>query len=178
MIVREAEMGEIPEIRELIKEMLDELGVGQDQLEFEMNVRYGFSPIRRNMSVSEEFFLLAEEKNSVIGLALFKPLKSGIVSLNKIYVRKSNRKKGVGRMLVEFIENIAKEQGKHKLVILAQADNKDALKFYESVGFEQEGQLKKHYWGFDYVSLGKQLGSVDKQSEPVDKQPEPEKKSE
>lgn len=56
---------------------------------------------------------------------------------------------GIGRKLVEAIENRFRQRGVNRVLIMVNQDNKDVLPFYHSLGYE----LQK------YVTLSKKLSS-------------------
>jgi len=82
--------------------------------------------------------------------------ESGVIYINKLTVAKENRKKGVGRMMMEKIEAEAINLGAHKIFLIT---GKDwiACKLYESLDYKITADLKNHYLGFDFVIYSKMI---------------------
>lgn len=64
--------------------------------------------------------------------------------VSEIRVREDYRGRGIGRELLEKVEERARELGICALYLHAEVDNPDAIRFYESQGFQAERvQLRK-----------------------------------
>lgn len=84
-----------------------------------------------------------QEKEKIIGAILIKEYETdNYVTLKKrklyevydIVVDKNFRNKGIGRKLFEYITNLAKQNGISSVVVEVFTFNKDAIKFYQSIG--------------------------------------------
>lgn len=89
--------------------------------------------------------LVAKENGKVVGYALlefvFKEetdyrFTQRFLEVGEFGVLEGNKKKGIGRKLVERIRLIAKENGYDEIRLDMWSFNEGALKFYEAVGFE------------------------------------------
>lgn len=76
----------------------------------------------------------------VIGYAIGLPGEEA--TLSELVVASEHRRAGYGR---ELVDAIAEETDAAKLVVTTPAENKTALSFYESLGFEQEARLPEFY---------------------------------
>lgn len=93
-------------------------------------------------------FLKLRPENQLIG-------ESGNgLEIERIYLTKEVTGKGVGRKLMEFAIDLAKKQHKDYVWLKAMDSSKDAIRFYESLGFEVCGtsqldflQMKTEYLG-------------------------------
>ncbi|PHK49809.1 GNAT family N-acetyltransferase [Staphylococcus edaphicus] len=65
----------------------------------------------------------------------FRPINDG-VKIERVAIMPSHRKSGNGQLLMQFLENVAKQQGFHKLSLNAQCH---AQRFYESLGYKAIG---------------------------------------
>ena len=64
--------------------------------------------------------------------------------VNEIRIRNEYRNRGYGKVLLKLVEEKAKEMGIGALYIHAEADNPDAIRLYETVGYVAERlQLRK-----------------------------------
>jgi len=102
--------------------------------------------IRRKLTVQRELFLVAEEGGRVIGTAMggFDGHRGWVYS---VAVRRSERRRGVGRALMEEVERRLKDLGCSKLNLQVRASNTEVVEFYRSLGFVVE----------DRVSMGKRF---------------------
>lgn len=81
-------------------------------------------------------FLMAEEENKDLGFAVFSIVDSTlrIFKLHKLYVLPETHGKGVGKLLINEVVNLAKRAGGVSLELNVNRDNK-AVVFYERAGF-------------------------------------------
>ena len=59
--------------------------------------------------------------------------------LSKLYIRASQRGKGLGRNAVEFLEDLAGEKGLSRITLTVNKNNTDSIKAYEKLGFANLG---------------------------------------
>jgi len=89
-------------------------------------------------------FLCAEKENKIIGTIqgiiceeLYGTCQPFLLMENFV-VNKEYRKQGVGKMLLNSLENIAKNRGCSQILFITESNRKDTIKFYESVGYSLE----------------------------------------
>ncbi len=75
----------------------------------------------------------------------------GAFEIWRIYVAAPFQKKGIGRSLLDFAEQQAKEQGRKKIVIWAFKGNYRAVSFYQKYGYCIN---KEEYLGVPYFAMG------------------------
>ena len=102
--------------------------------------------IRRKLSVQPELFLVGEIDATVIAtiMAGFDGHRGWV---NYMAVAPSSRKRGVGRALMQRIEDDLRAMGCPKLNLQVRSTNADVLAFYRRLGYAPD----------DAVSLGKRL---------------------
>lgn len=88
--------------------------------------------------------VVAEEEGEVIGYACQTVLFEDAELLN-IAVSPQHRKKGVGRAIIEKIEQKATELGAERLLLEVRVGNEAALSLYRSFGFEDLSVRKRYY---------------------------------
>ena len=79
----------------------------------------------------------AFEDDRLLGCCLLTPMDAGTVRLRQMAVPNNMQGKGVGRALMIFAENIARDLGYKKLCMHAR---KTALGFYEKLGYSISGE--------------------------------------
>lgn len=105
---------------------------------------------------SREIYMLAYGSSHRIKGALKMKIKGGMSYVSQLIIASSSRGKGVGGMLMEEAEQIAKKAGCHK-IYLDTGESWPAVKFYKSLGYKITGTLKNHYFHADFVIMSKFL---------------------
>src|SRR3989338_5856600 len=84
-----------------------------------------------------DFFMIAEEKDRVIGYFLGEKLIGGVGLLWYIMVHKDFRGKGFGTKLLNEFERRVKKRGIDWIVLYGPALNKKTIRFYEKHGYNK-----------------------------------------
>lgn len=90
--------------------------------------------------------VLINDKDEICGYASlnkfnFKSAYTGVADLS-IYIKRSFRGQGVGKILLEGLFVAAQKESFYKLVLNVISKNKAAIKFYEKMGFAYVGVYK------------------------------------
>ncbi len=93
-------------------------------------------------------YVVAKENGEVVGFAgiLITP---DSVEITNIVTKKSNRKKGIGNLLLDTIIKMAKETKRSNISLEVNEKNDIAIKLYKKFGFEQVGIRKNYYNGIN-----------------------------
>lgn len=128
-------------LREWTKEDIDEIAALEsvcfsDPWTKEMLLQSFSSPIF--------YSVLMEEQGEIIGYAcetvLFEDAEIAIVA-----VAPAHRKKGLGKLLMERLENIAISRGAEQTFLEVRTSNVAALALYEGFGFEKIRTRERYY---------------------------------
>ncbi len=84
----------------------------------------------------EDMLIGAFEDDQMLGCCLLTQVDSGSVRLRQMAVKTGLQGKGIGRVLMQFAENIARDRGNKKIVMHAR---KTAVGFYEKLGYKVTG---------------------------------------
>jgi ribosomal protein S18 acetylase RimI-like enzyme len=101
----------------------------------------------------KKFRFKAVENGRILGTVSGR-YECGVVYVGTIIVAEKSRGKGIGKMLMDKVEEFAKGMGAHK-IWLDTGSNWPAGKFYESLGFERTANLPNHYFQKDFVIYSK-----------------------
>jgi len=101
-----------------------------------------------------EFFLGFKGKEAVGAVSLH--CGSGVCLIDALAIKPEFQGYGLGKQLLNFAEKYARKKGCHKLWCFSLAIYK-AKGFYLKMGFQQEGLLRKHWFGMDCYIFGKQI---------------------
>jgi ribosomal protein S18 acetylase RimI-like enzyme len=93
--------------------------------------------------------LIAVDGRSAVGYAIFYPHFSSFrgqrgLYLEDIFVTREYRGRGVGRQLLAEVTRRAAENGFERLDLLVNADNENAIRFYENLGAERN-ENERHF---------------------------------
>jgi ribosomal protein S18 acetylase RimI-like enzyme len=95
-----------------------------------------------------DFCLVAEENDEILGFALGttfekegSPWKYGYLAW--IGVKEDQQNRGIGKRLYRELERRMKEEGVRMVIVDSEADNKDALVFFQRAGFSV---AEEHIW--------------------------------
>lgn len=103
----------------------------------------------------EKQALLAKDNEKIVGV-LELTMQAGVMYIDELIVDSTKQGQGIGTALMKKAEDIARSNNLHK-IYLDTGKNWPAVKFYESLGYQQTGVLPKHYVGIDYLIFTKFL---------------------
>jgi ribosomal-protein-alanine N-acetyltransferase len=107
---------------------------------------YPISLLNAYLYLSPNLYLVAKDRNEVVGYVI------GIIQYNvrghivSIAVKKSERRKGIGRLLLTELERRFKIYNCKYSYLEVNIDNKDAINFYRKMGYFIV-KLQKNYYG-------------------------------
>lgn len=125
------------------------------QLEYMLDAFYSDTALRANMENGHEF-ILAKEDNICLGFASFEHYyqNKDTTKIHKIYILPETQGKGIGKLLIDYVSQFAKENDATWLLLNVNRFNK-ALTFYQKLGFEIieeiDIELEHGYLMEDYV---------------------------
>ena len=130
-----------------------------DQLDYMLQLFYSPEALEQQILELDHQFIIAEIDLEEVGFASFSPVSQATWKLHKLYVLPGLQGKGVGRALVDMVEEEVRTQHGAHLILNVNKQNK-AINFYESLGFTIEKEevidIGNGYFMDDYV-LGKDV---------------------
>lgn len=85
----------------------------------------------------DEILIAAFEEEKMLGCCMLIREQPGTVRLRQMAVINNLQGKGIGRALMQFAENIARDRGFRRITMHAR---KTAIGFYEKLGYEVSGK--------------------------------------
>jgi len=106
------------------------------QLNYMMELMYSEDSLQLQANSKKHHFILAKENDVTLGFASyeFNYSETKKTKIHKIYVLSSQQGNGVGRKLINYIENEAKNHYQNALVLNVNKYN-GAQYFYKKIGF-------------------------------------------
>ncbi len=115
--------------------------------EYQQMVDFRFNMLRKPLHLSFTEEELEQEKNNILigcfedekmeGCCMLVPKDTTTVQLRQMAVVSGLQGKGIGRVLMQFAENLASDRGYKKLIMHAR---KTAVGFYEKLGYNRSGE--------------------------------------
>ncbi len=111
--------------------------LSKEQIRFMLDVIYAEEKLRKQIESGEQTFLILLENEVPIGFTAFSVDQENqqLMTLEKIYCLPETQGKGYGKLLVQTVENKAREAGKSILQLYVHRQNK-AKSFYEKMNFK------------------------------------------
>lgn len=124
--------------------------VSKEQFDFMYNEMYSVDSLEKQFEAGHIFFVLYENKTPAAFVS-FVPA-GNTIRIPKLYVHPAHQKKGFGKMLIEKVEEINKED--FEVLELNVNRYNPAKFFYEKIGFEIDSEIDVpigKYFMNDYI---------------------------
>jgi diamine N-acetyltransferase len=130
----------------------------KDTIESYLSSAFNYEKLSEELMTSGSKFYFIYADDNLAGYLKINdvPVQSDIndpksIEIERIYVKKVFKGLGIGKQLINYVTNIAKEIGKEYIWLGVWEKNKDAISFYTKMGFKIAG---KHSF-----KMGKELQS-------------------
>jgi len=128
---------------------------------------------KNNIKKGIENIYLIEEKGIVYGFISIGKCrdydKSNLGEMWRLFVSSQNWRKGYGKKLLEYGENLLKRQGYKKIFLWVLKDSLPARQFYENYGYKFDGNNKKvkDFGGIEAIRYCKEINPCEGKSRKV-----------
>ena len=96
---------------------------------------------------------VAEDNRTIVGFSTYGPFRvwQGYKHTveNSVYVASNQRGKGIGKLLMAPLIEVAKQQGIHAIVAGIDAENEVSIKLHQQFGFVEVAHFKEVGWKFN-----------------------------
>ncbi|MDX1512114.1 MAG: GNAT family N-acetyltransferase [Gammaproteobacteria bacterium] len=120
--------------------------IGAAQVEYMLANIQSEAAIRQQIDHERFLYFLLEQNGEPVGY-IGVQLGETELFLSKIYVRGSERRKGLGGEAVRFVTELARKRGMEKISLTVNKHNTAAIRSYEKLGFENLGSTVKDIGG-------------------------------
>ncbi|MCF6203410.1 MAG: GNAT family N-acetyltransferase [Methylococcaceae bacterium] len=111
--------------------------IGQSQVKYMLRTFQSKEAINKQINESFTYFIVNKDNFPVAYFAITELDDSKKVQISKIYVKQSAQKKGIGLSIIKFIETYCLRLGAAEIWLTVNINNKQAIKFYQKVGFKK-----------------------------------------
>jgi GNAT superfamily N-acetyltransferase len=135
--------------------------LSKEQIDYMLDLFYSEETLLKNLNEKGHRFLLVNEGEVCLGFASYEHnyLNENCTRLHKIYLLPEAQGKGAGKLLIDAVENLAKENQSTTLSLNVNKFNK-AISFYKKIGFEvvsEEEILLDHGYKMEDYKMEKKL---------------------
>ncbi len=120
----------------------------KDILQTDFDEFWNANILKSELESTNSKYIVAKENDEIVGFAgiIVTPVD---VEITNIVTKKRNRKKGIGKLLLDKLIEMTKELKVEKISLEVNEKNNIAIHLYETKGFEKVGLRKKYYNGID-----------------------------
>ena len=113
--------------------------IGKDQVDYMLEKFQSVQAMTEQIQDGYLYFL-CEHNNKYVGyMSVY--IREKELFLSKFYVALSERGRGYGKNMIEFIEALSKEKSLNKISLTVNRHNTDSIKIYEKLGFLKCGTV-------------------------------------
>lgn len=124
----------------------------------EFIARYCGAMLEKMILSSETIALGAFQENELIGCGWgYLSHPDGVFSIDWSVVRPDVIGTGIFSQIMKVLEAEAEKRGAWKIFLYTSIKNRAAVNRYQKLGFTVEGVHPNHYFGWDFISMGKVL---------------------
>jgi ribosomal protein S18 acetylase RimI-like enzyme len=102
--------------------------------------------VTRHIAHTESVVLAARSKDVLVGFALMH-YGDEVAHLNLLAVEVTHQRQGLGRDMIQWLEQTAVTAGIFLVCLEVRARNPGAIAFYQSLGYQEAGRLPRYYSG-------------------------------
>tara|TARA_R110002033_G_scaffold28469_5_gene63640 strand:- start:1296 stop:1820 length:525 start_codon:yes stop_codon:yes gene_type:complete len=113
--------------------------VGKPQIDYMLDKFQSVKAIKEQVATGYEYYTVFYEELPVAYMSI--KLESEHLFLSKIYVLSDYRGKGIGKTMMDFIEEKAKNDQLNKIRLTVNKHNTNSIKAYERMGFKNVREL-------------------------------------
>ncbi len=133
--------------------------MSRDFVESGLGWSWTSSRIARHIRSGDSVVLVAQSHGRIIGFAIMR-FGDEEAHLDMLAVKPPYRRTGVGRRLLEWLEQSALVAGVSIIHLEVRSDNKGAQRFYQNLGYRYIRQLSGYYRGRETAVCIRSLGNT------------------
>lgn len=115
--------------------------VGQAQIDYMLGAFQSEASITDQLASGYAYFLVLAEGRSIGYMAIVQEPDASHMLLSKFYLRKAERGKGIGRQMLQFVEQRCAERQVRTLWLTVNKNNAATIESYIRMGFKNTGPV-------------------------------------
>src|SRR5438132_14340309 len=116
------------------------------QVEYMLHWMYDVDQLRRDLAAGVVYELVGEGERA-LGFCGYEQLSSGQLKLHKLYVEVSEHGRGIGSMVLRYVEEEARRRGLSRVRLAVNRFNEKAIRAYRRNGFAIREELNTDIGG-------------------------------
>ncbi len=135
--------------------------IGQAQVDYMVSQFQSPRAIASQIADGHEYYLIVHQGQHAGYAAVAADRVTSSLLLSKIYVKKSLRGHGLGKKVLEFLEDLCRQRGIGTIRLTVNKNNSASIAWYERVGFTNAGPTVQDIGGgfvMDDFKMEKRLG--------------------
>lgn len=113
--------------------------------------------VAAHMRQQENLVVVARDERELVGFAMAQ-FHTETVHLTLIGVVDTHQRRGIGRQLIDWVEESAVIAGLFRINLEVRCGNQDARRFYAVLGYQESGSVPGYYSGIeDAIQLSRDL---------------------
>lgn len=131
--------------------------MSRDEIERGLEWSWTEGRVLRAIANRDTNVAIVRERGDLIGFGIM-AYREEAAHLLLFSVRSSHRRRGIGRLLLDWLERVAREAGIRRILLECRRDNTAARNFYAEHGYHELAIAKRYYQGVeDAIRLEKWL---------------------
>jgi len=133
---------QIADVARLAREIWQEHYVpitGRAQVDYMLDKFQGEQAIAAQLADACEYYVVLDGERSVGYVAVVPDRAEASLMISKIYVRKSERGRGLGRKMLEFVERLCRQRHIKSIWLTVNKHNAHSIAWYGRMGFRNAG---------------------------------------
>lgn len=143
LVIRSADTDDIPLIGYLAHQIWPsayEAIISQEQIQYMLKWMYNPDTLKKQIVKEGHRYIVAELGREEVGFASYGPWQQSTWKLHKLYVLPTRQGLGIGRALLDMVEEEVRTHGGAHLILNVNKQN-NAYRFYSSIGFQIEDEV-------------------------------------
>ena len=114
---------------------------------------------KEEMSGKGASFAICYVNEEAVGCGAIRPLEKKCAEIKRVYTKKAHRKSGVGKALLDFLENKARTFGYDEIKLETRRINEKAVRFYQGNGYKECLPYGKYIGRSEAICMTKALNN-------------------
>lgn len=153
-IVTEADAQVVTELSRVLFSETFAQKMAHNYIDNYLNQEYTIEVIRGQILKPDNLFVLALAQGKAIGyMKLVDKESENALEVDKLYLSRNYQGKGIGKHLMAFAEETARQKGRQSITLVVWEKNLSAFDFYKYLGYTLQYKLEKDRGGQTQIGL-------------------------